>query len=183
MMKQNWKSLAACVMVVSLCVGGACASSSVKSAEFNANKVIYNGVELDLSEQPMISVVKEDEVYFSNYMPLRAVLEKMGYTVDWDDENSTVIVADGDWYKPDDIYSDGATLREYITDSGINFDKTYNAGLLGIVREMCAEAGDEGFISRLPEDILIVLMLNDFAGFAAGYNSLFGDLWYEIFTP
>jgi len=172
-------------MVVALCVGGASASSApsgISSAEFNENKVLYNGEELDLSSQPMISVVNEGEVYFSNYMPVRAVLERMGYKVDWDDETNTVMVSDGDWYLPDDIYAEGMTLRDYLISGGINFDRIYNSRLLDTIRAMCEEVGDGGFVSRLPEDILIVMLLDDFAGYAYGYNSMFGELWNDLFA-
>ena len=181
-MKMKWKSIVAFAMVTALCVGGASASSGISSAEYNENKVMYNGNELDLSERPMISVVKEGEVYFSNYMSIRAVLEEMGFLVDWDEDTNTVIVSDGDWYGPDDIYANGQTLRDFIIGGGFNFDRVYNSGLIDYVRRTCEEAGDEGFVSRLPEDILIVMLLDDFAGYVTGYNTLFSELWDEIFS-
>lgn len=63
----------------------------VKSAGFNSNRIILDGEELDLGGQQMISVVKDGEQDASNYMPVRGVLEAMGYTVGWDRQNEAVI--------------------------------------------------------------------------------------------
>ncbi len=63
----------------------------IKSAQYNTNKVIFNGETLALN-QPLISVVEEGSSNASNYMPVRAVLEGMGYTVNWDDTQKAVVV-------------------------------------------------------------------------------------------
>lgn len=69
------------------------AAGGIKSATFNSNKVIFDGRELNLGGQPLISVVKDGEVNASNYMPVRGVLEAMGYNVNWDGERKAVIVS------------------------------------------------------------------------------------------
>lgn len=68
------------------------AANQIKSAYFNTNKVIYNGKELKLSNNPMISIIKQNETAASNYMPVREVLEQMGYNVSWDPNQKSVII-------------------------------------------------------------------------------------------
>lgn len=64
-------------------VGNVFAANTIKSANFNDSRIKYNDKEIDLSEQPMISVVKTDEEGFRNYIPLRTALEQMGFGVYW----------------------------------------------------------------------------------------------------
>lgn len=68
-------------------------AGGIKSALFNTNKVILDGKILNLNGQQMISVVKDGERNASNYMPVRGVLEAMGYKVDWDSSRSAVVVS------------------------------------------------------------------------------------------
>lgn len=91
-MKFCFKSFASGAIVATVGVATVFGAGSIQSAAFNANKVTLDGKALDLSSQPMVSVVKDGETAFSNYMPVRGVLEQMGYKVDWDSENSTVVV-------------------------------------------------------------------------------------------
>lgn len=79
----------ACLLLVGTTV---IAANAITSATFNANRVIFNGQELNL-DMPLVSIVTADNPgFFSNYMPVRAVLEAMGYAVDWDSINNAVIV-------------------------------------------------------------------------------------------
>lgn len=101
-MKISIKALVIGLLIGAMGVTAAFAAGGIKSAEFNANSVSYNGTNLDLSAAPMISVVKDGEEYFSNYMPVRAVLEQLGFTVDWDDATGTVLISDGNSNVSDD---------------------------------------------------------------------------------
>ena len=67
------------------------ANTVISSATFNANRVIFDGQVLELN-MPLISVVLEGQTDIINYMPVRAVLEAMGYEVDWDGPNNAVLV-------------------------------------------------------------------------------------------
>ena len=66
-------------------------AGGIRSAVFNSNIIVFNGEQLELS-QPMISVINEGEHDARNFMPVRAVLEAMGYEVDWDGSRNAVIV-------------------------------------------------------------------------------------------
>ncbi|MDR2167124.1 MAG: copper amine oxidase N-terminal domain-containing protein [Clostridiales bacterium] len=68
------------------------AATAIASATFNDTRVIFNGEVLDLP-QPLISVILEGQTNVINYMPVRAVLEAMGYVVDWDGENNAILVS------------------------------------------------------------------------------------------
>lgn len=85
-MKFSLKSFLAGALAATVGITTVFAAGGIKSAEFNSNKVFFNGNEISLSAQPMISLVKDGETAFSNYMPVRAVLEAMGYEVEWDED-------------------------------------------------------------------------------------------------
>ncbi len=67
-------------------------SNLIKSAEYNTSKIVFDGVELDTAGQPMVSIQEEGVSGTKNYMPVRSVLEQMGYNVTWDGTNNTVII-------------------------------------------------------------------------------------------
>ena len=82
-------------LVVGLLLAGTTvlAANAIASATFNDTRVIFNGEMLELP-LPLISVITEANPYaISNYMPVRAVLEAMGYVVDWDGENNAILVS------------------------------------------------------------------------------------------
>lgn len=63
------------------------AVSKIQEVKYNDVTVSLNGKDMPLS-QPLISVIDaETPEYFSNYMPVREILEKLGYTVDWKGNN------------------------------------------------------------------------------------------------
>ena len=82
-MKQKLQGFICGVLITLLASGAVYAATTIKSAEFNSNKVYFDGEEIDLSAQPMVSVTKSGEVDPRNYMPMRAVFEEMGYGVAW----------------------------------------------------------------------------------------------------
>lgn len=82
-MKFSLKSFIMGAIVATVGTATVFAAGGIKSAEYNQSKVFFDGKEIELSS-PMISVVKEGETAFSNYMPVRTVLEAMGYEVEWD---------------------------------------------------------------------------------------------------
>ena len=91
-------------------------AANILSADYNENKVIYDGQELQL-DRPMISVV-DDEMAggaFANYMPVRAVLEAMGYAVVWDGANNAVIVT-----TPGEQPASNLTLSQTVTITVMN---------------------------------------------------------------
>lgn len=91
-MKFCFKSFVAGVIISSLGITGVLAASTIKSVEFNSNRVVFEGTEIDMSQSPMLSVVKEGETAINNYMPLRSVLEAIGYEVSWNGESKTVYI-------------------------------------------------------------------------------------------
>jgi len=88
----NIKSFAFGLIVATIGLTTVFASTGIKSATFNENKVIFNGKELDIRSTQMISVIKDGESNVNNYMPVRTILEQMGYTVEWDGVNKAVII-------------------------------------------------------------------------------------------
>lgn len=90
----NLKSFVSGIIIGTIGITTVFATVGIKSATFNTNKVIFDGVELNLHGGQMISVVRDGEKDASNYMPVRTVLESMGYSVDWDSIKNAVIIND-----------------------------------------------------------------------------------------
>ena len=60
--------------------------AKIKSAEYNNFLVFYDNDEIDLNGKKLVSIVNENENIMTNYMPLRAILESLGYAVVWDEQ-------------------------------------------------------------------------------------------------
>lgn len=67
------------------------ANGLIERAEFNNVGISFNGEQLELSQQ-LLSVQAQGNDNVSNYMPVRDVLEGMGYTVDWNGGNNMIEV-------------------------------------------------------------------------------------------
>ena len=69
------------------------ANTVIKSAEYNNTTISLNGQKIEMS-QSFVSIVDEATPdYFSNYMPLREILEKLGYKVDWEESTRNVNIS------------------------------------------------------------------------------------------
>lgn len=89
-MKNNFKVFIGGFIAGAIGLTTVFAAGNIISAEFNSNQVMFKGRSLDLSNSPMVSIVREGEDNATNYMPVRAVLEQMGYTVNWNGNTNTV---------------------------------------------------------------------------------------------
>jgi hypothetical protein len=99
---------------------GAFANGGIRGAAFNDYTVNVNGVNVDLYDDKLITVLRGTEAHPQFYMPLRAVLEHMGYYIAWDSVESAVIIASEDYYnrfgvefmpeaEPEEAAEDGET--------------------------------------------------------------------------
>jgi hypothetical protein len=80
------------------------AAGKIISAEYNDVKVFLDDIEIPL-ENPLVSIVNsETSEYFSNYMPMREILEKLGYTVYWKNPKTTA-------YRYIYLYTDDSDLN------------------------------------------------------------------------
>ena len=70
------------------------ASEVIQRAEFNNVRVRFNGHQLVLSEN-ILSVQTQGSENIVNYMPVRAVLEGMGYTVNWNGQEQIIEITGG----------------------------------------------------------------------------------------
>lgn len=89
MKKNNFKFIYIVLGFSLLTITTAFASNMISSAKYKDTKVTLDGVLVPL-EKPLVAIVKEGETDASMYMPVRDLLSKIGYTVDWDEENNTV---------------------------------------------------------------------------------------------
>jgi len=65
-------------------------AATIKKAEYNDTTISLNGEKLVLDQQFVSITSEENPDFFSNYMPLRAVLETLGYDVEWDNDTKNV---------------------------------------------------------------------------------------------
>lgn len=176
-MKQHLKWFIAGVMVGAIGLTTAFAAGNIKSATFNDNQVIYNGQTLSLS-QPMVSVVKEGEKNASNYMPVRAVLEAMGYTVDWDSSRNAVV-----------INGNGTTeILDPEMEKAVNeFTKKMNEDMTSDVKQAVEQLkSNEDYktmrllLSKLEPAVVWVLMAEDYQVWLTDGESLFPEIWETL---
>ena len=150
------------------------AAGGIGSAQFNANKVVYNGQQLDLSSAQMVSIVKEGEQNASNYMPVRAVLEQMGYEVSWDGATNTVSIDDkGMKIGLDDNFF-GGTLRDMFVGEGINVDAALS-------KEALEEFNKVKSMLNMPESLWAVFYVKDYQVWNEGGDAFLNEYWEIVF--
>lgn len=176
-MKEYLKGIATGVVIGVVGLTTAFAAGSIKTATFNENQVIYNGQTLTLS-QPMVSVVKEGEKNASNYMPVRAVLEAMGYTVDWDSSKNAVV-----------INGNGTTeILDPEMEKVINeFTKEMDEAMTPEVKQAVEQLKNnedykmmKALLSRLEPAAVWVLMAEDYQGWLQEKESSFPEVWETL---
>jgi hypothetical protein len=89
------------------------ANATIKKAEFNNVKVSFKGEELKLKEQ-LISVQKTGEENLTNYMPVREVIEGMGYSVVWNGDKNMIEIANKEEVKDSIVSSSILNQDEWI---------------------------------------------------------------------
>ena len=152
------------IMTAVLLMSVVMATGVIKNVEFNSNKVILNGNNLELSEQ-MISVTKEGEDGFRNYMPVRAVLEAMGYNVDWDNATNSVLVNNNYLITSGSVTESGLTIRDvFLSEYNLDVDST--------------DIND--FVNTISPRVFVPLIIDDYLKWRAGENALFGDVYKKM---
>lgn len=89
MKKFDVKSLAAGIIIGTFGITTAFAATGIQSASLSNTKVTLNGSSLPISKS-LISVTMDNEQDASLYAPVNELLEKLGYTVNYDIEKDTV---------------------------------------------------------------------------------------------
>ena len=89
MRKFDLKSLAAGLILGTLGIPTLFGAEGIQSAALRNTNVPLNGALLPLG-QPLISVKMDDGQDASLYAPVNEVLEKLGYTVNYDEANNTI---------------------------------------------------------------------------------------------
>ena len=110
-MKQRLQGFICGFLIAVSCIGAAAAGTTLRASEFNTTTLFFNGSQIDLSGQNMINVWKDEEPYPRNYMPVRTVLECMGYGVAWDGAEQSVLVMSKDFLEESEDYIDYAALQ------------------------------------------------------------------------
>ncbi len=176
-MKEYLKGLVTGVVIGAIGLTTVFAAGSIKTATFNENQVIYNGQALTLS-QPMVSVVKEGEKNASNYMPVRAVLEAMGYTVDWDSSRNAVVINCNGIKKTFDPETE-KEIQEVVNSihEGMLVELPEIAQSIEEIKNKPGYDIIEETLRRLDPITLTLLTAEDYQVWLEGGESLFEDFW------
>ena len=145
------------------------ANSRIRSAQFNATPVFFEGKALDLSQNPLISVVKEDDAFMSNYMPQRAVLEQMGYVVEWDEAARHITVTS----KPAGPTERGRR-EKLLADLGIDAESRLYKSFADNIDFLAAQYGND-------RAALALIVANDCHTHQRGGDAIFRELWEMIY--
>lgn len=92
----NFKSFIAGIIVGGMCMT-AFAGGIISSAEYKSYDINLNGENV-ISNAELVSVLEKNSNNMKLYMPVRDVLEELGYTVEWDKNNSTVNIVNSSNY-------------------------------------------------------------------------------------
>lgn len=85
----DMKSLVAGIILGTLGITTAFAATGIQSAALSSTKVTLNGDSLPLMKS-LVLVTMDDEERASLYVPADELLQKLGYTVNYDDINKTI---------------------------------------------------------------------------------------------
>lgn len=109
MKKFDVKSIALGFIIGTVGITSVFASDGIKSATLSNAKVTLDEVSVPLKNS-LIEIVKDDEKGARLYMPVRELLEYLGYIVNWDGTNDTVNLVSNNGSSHEvigDIVSDG----------------------------------------------------------------------------
>lgn len=107
MKKFDVKSLLVGFIIGTLGVTTIFASTGIKSAVLSNAKITLDGVYIPLNK-PFVAVTKDNEHSASLYMPVRELLEFLGYSVSWDGIKDTVTLVSKE-KKADEVIENVAT--------------------------------------------------------------------------
>ncbi len=125
----DFKSVVLGLVIATVGITTVFAAGGIKSATYSNAKITLDGASIPLSHS-LVGIVKEDEKDMKLYVPVRELVEYLGYNVNWDGAQGTVnlvsnIGADGNSELPTEIKninfleSDGDT-QYYWTFEGDN---------------------------------------------------------------
>lgn len=164
MKKLDAKSLIIGLIIGSIGITTVFAAGGIKSAAFSNAKVTLNGVEISLSNS-LVSIVKDDEEDAKLYMPVRELLENLGYTVNWDGAEASVNLISNEkvsFYARVLQHFDTFILVEGIPENDINHKGQFYVSLKNPDDENAvSDVSGKGIpLSDLPEDCLVLITYN-----------------------
>ncbi|WP_125140440.1 hypothetical protein [Clostridium transplantifaecale] len=128
------KSLIAGIIIGSMGITTVFAATGIKSAILSNANVTLNGASLPLNRS-LISVTMDDEQNASLYMPVNELLEKFGYTVNYDSEKNIIDLIPGN-------SSSHEVTGDLISDGNVVMNLTNNANQTNIAESGSFQAED-----------------------------------------
>jgi len=106
------KKTALMIFIISIMLfSTAYASNGIKSASYSASKVYFYDMEVPL-ENKLVSIVPEGGESASTYMPVRELMEMLGYNVIWNDSDKSITLKYSGIDDVSNIYQDGFENRK-----------------------------------------------------------------------
>ncbi len=124
-----FKYLAIVFVLVLLNVAPVSAADKIKTADYSNAKITLDGVRLNLKNPPVF-VVRDGESNASLYLPIRELLEKLGYSVQWDRATNTVNLTNPRVFAEDPV-ADVSVYQDYKTVFDIENNKNYTLAQSG----------------------------------------------------
>ncbi len=85
----NIKSFISGLVVGAVGITSVFASGVIQSATYNNYNITLNGNTLNITN-PLVSIVKQGETTAQTYMPVREILQILGYSVQWYENSKTI---------------------------------------------------------------------------------------------
>lgn len=144
--------------------------NNVRIAQDTKLMVLGNQVKTDI-----VFGVLDGEKDGKNYVSARDLAESLGYKVDWDAKTKSILVSkEGKVGLNDKLGDSDITYKQLLNESGYDIDKMYSDGTFNEVKEMLD-------LLDIPDEILTLLVVDDYKGWAEGVDALFADFWNKAF--
>lgn len=162
--------IAGVLLMASITVFAVGGINNVRIAQDTKLMVLGNQVKTDI-----VFGVLDGEKDGKNYVSARDLAESLGYKVDWDAKTKSILVSkEGKVGLNDKLGDSDITYKQLLNESGYDIDKMYSDGTFNEVKEMLD-------LLDIPDEILTLLVVDDYKGWAEGGDALFADFWNKAF--
>lgn len=162
--------IAGVLLTVSISVAASVGINDVRIANDTKLMVLGKQVKTDI-----VYGVKDGDQGGKNYVSARDLAEALGYKVDWDGETKSILVSKkGKIGLDDKIGESDATLKQLLKESGYDINNMYSSGKFNSLKSTLD-------LFELPDEVLALLVVDDYKQWLEGGDPLFEDFWNEVF--
>lgn len=144
--------------------------NNVRIAQDTKLMVLGNQVKTDI-----VFGVLDGEKDGKNYVSARDLAESLGYKVDWDSKTKSILVSkEGKVGLNDKLGESDITLNQLLKENGYDINNMYSSGKFNSLKSTLD-------LFELPDEVLTLLVVDDYKQWLEGGDTLFGDFWNEVF--